>query len=67
MNAAPREALLDDRTRIGYPPLNQINSAEYSPFSVPLPLASQFMAPVYQMAAPPGRYDPAFYRIYRSR
>ncbi|KAJ6081446.1 hypothetical protein N7499_006320 [Penicillium canescens] len=71
MNVAPREASPDDRTRMGYLPTNQINSAEYTPFSGPLPPASQSTAPLHQMAAatPPGRYDPAFYQyqIYGSR
>lgn len=62
MNGA-HEASPDYRARMGYPPPDQITSAEHTPSSGPLPPASQFMTPVPQMAGvtPPG-YDPAFYQ-----
>ncbi|EKV13385.1 hypothetical protein PDIG_38840 [Penicillium digitatum PHI26] len=63
MNGAPHEGSPDYRARMGYPPPDQINSAEHTPVSGALPPASQFMAPVAQMASatPPAGYDQAFY------
>ncbi|KGO65745.1 hypothetical protein PEX1_083360 [Penicillium expansum] len=64
MNGAPHEGSPDYRARMGYPPPDQINSAEHTPVSGALPPASQFMTPVAQMASatPPAGYDQAFYQ-----
>ncbi|KAJ5791330.1 transcriptional regulator family: Fungal Specific TF [Penicillium psychrosexuale] len=64
MNGAPHEASPDYRPRMGYPPPDQISSAEHTPVSGALPPASQFMTPVAQMASatPPAGYDQAFYQ-----
>ncbi|KAJ5365084.1 hypothetical protein N7517_007970 [Penicillium concentricum] len=63
MNGAPHEGSPDYRARMGYPPPDQINSAEHTPVSGALPPASQFMTPGAQMtsATPPAGYDQAFY------
>ncbi|KAF3031016.1 hypothetical protein E8E15_011544 [Penicillium rubens] len=64
MNGAPHEGSPDYRARMGYPPPDQISSAEHTPVSGALPPASQFMTPVAQMAnvTPPAGYDQAFYQ-----
>lgn len=64
MNGAPHEGSPDYRARMGYPPPDQINSAEHTPVSGALPPASQFMTPGPQMASatPPAGYDQAFYQ-----
>ncbi|CAI7640529.1 unnamed protein product [Penicillium glandicola] len=64
MNGAPHEGSPDYRARMGYPPPDQINSAEHTPVSGALPPASQFMTPVAQMASvtPPAGYDQGFYQ-----
>ncbi|OQD71222.1 hypothetical protein PENPOL_c001G07584 [Penicillium polonicum] len=64
MNGAPHEGSPDYRARMGYPPPDQINSAEHTPVSGALPPASQFMTHGAQMASatPPAGYDQAFYQ-----
>ncbi|KXG54686.1 uncharacterized protein PGRI_078300 [Penicillium griseofulvum] len=64
MNGAPHEGSPEYRARMGYPPPDQINSAEHTPVSGALPPASQFMTPVVTMASatPPAGYDQAFYQ-----
>jgi hypothetical protein len=64
MNGAPHEASPDYRARMAFQPPDHMNNGDHTPVSGGLPPASQFMAPVPQMAisTPPGGYDPAYYQ-----